>query len=350
MLGSNRPPADPDEAAIWWATRRQMDPERFGQDQRFAVWLADPRHARAWNEIDTRVDRIGGFATQPEIREMRAAALDMIRMRPPSRRRYWITGVALAASVAAGFIWMGTPSAERSPASPSLAQVAAGSRYATRVGERREITLSDGSRVSLNTGSTLEVHYSAGRRDVRLLAGQALFHVAKDKDRPFVVAAGDRLITATGTAFDVEIERGGGVAVLLVEGHVRVDAAKPQGFARLIPWIDRENLGPGQRLTAPLAGTPEVALGDVERETAWNRGVIIFRDDRLADAVAELNRYSATMLVVEDPKVAGLRVSGVFPTARQEDFVAALEAFYPVKARRRSPGAIALGWNSDVQP
>jgi len=348
--GSNRLPADPDDAAIWWATRRQMDPKRFGEDARFAAWLADPRHARAWNEIDTRVDLIGNFAAQPEVREMREAALDMVRTRRPDKRRYWIAGVAMAASLAAGIVWSGAPNAIGPAASPPLRQVAAADRYMTKVGERREFTLSDGSRVALNTGSILEVHFSRDRRDVRLLAGQALFHVAKDKSRPFVVAAGSRLITATGTAFDVEIKRGGGVAVLLVEGHVRVDTARPQGVARLIPWIDRDELEPGQRLTAPVSGDAVVAFGDVERETAWNRGVLIFRDDRLADAIAEINRYSTTMLVVEDPKIAELRVSGVFPTTQEKDFVAALEAFYPIRARQRSPGTIALGWDSDARP
>lgn len=335
--GSNRPPADPDDAAIWWATRRQMDPERFGEDARFAAWLADPRHARAWGEIDTRVDLIGNFAAQPEIREMREAALDMVRTRRPDRRRYWIAGVAMAASLAAGIVWSGAPTA----IGPRLQQATAGNRYVTKVGERREVTLPDGSRVALNTGSILEVDYSRERRDVRLLAGQALFHVAKDKGRPFVVAAGNRLITATGTAFDVEIKKGGGVAVLLVEGHVRVDAARPEGLARVIPWLDREELEPGQRLVA-AGGDIVVASGDVERETAWNRGVIIFRDDRLADAVAEINRYSTTRLVVEDPRIGDLLVSGVFPTGREEDFIAALTAVHPVVADRRSPDAIAL--------
>jgi transmembrane sensor len=348
--GSNRLPADPDDAAIWWATRRQMDPKRFVEDARFAAWLADPRHARAWDEIDTRVDLVGNFAAQAEVREMREAALDMVRTRRPDRRRYWVAGIAMAASLAAGIIWSGAPTAIGPAAIAPPRQMAAGNLYTTKVGERREFTLPDGSRVALNTGSTLEVAYSRDRRDVRLLAGQALFHVAKDKARPFVVAAGSRLITATGTAFDVEIKRGGGVAVMLVEGHVRVDTARPKGLARLIPWIDRDELEPGQRLIAPVSGDAVVAFGDVERETAWNRGVLIFRDDRLADAVAEINRYSTTMLVVEDPKIADLRVSGVFPTTQEKDFVAALEAFYPITARQRSPGAVILVWDTEARP
>nr|WP_246623831.1 FecR domain-containing protein [Sphingomonas colocasiae] len=250
----------------------------------------------------------------------------------------------MAASLAAGVVWSSAPTAIGPAASPQSRPLATADRYVTKVGERREITLADGSRVALNTGSILEVDYSRERRDVRLLAGQALFHVARDKGRPFVVAAGNRLITATGTAFDVEVGKGGGVAVLLVEGHVRVDAARPRGLARVLPWLDREDLEPGERLTAAAGGGTVVAPGDIERETAWNRGVLIFRDDRLADAVAEINRYSTTMLVIEDPKIGDLLVSGVFPAGREEDFVAALTAFYPVEAHRRSPGAIVLRW------
>lgn len=348
--GFSRPPADPGDAAIWWATRRQMSPERFHEDARFIAWLSDPHNARAWEEIDSRVELIGNFAAQAEIRQMRKAALDMVRLRQPARRRYRITGAALAACMAGVIVWPGATALVNPAAAPAHRQTNAGHRYVTRIGERREFTLPDGSRVALNTGSTLEIDYSTERRDVRLLAGQALFHVAKEKDRPFVVAAGNRLITATGTAFDVEVKRGGGMAVLLVEGRVRVDAARPQGLARVLPWLVREELEPGERLATADNGAAEVTLGDVERETAWNRGVVIFRDDRLADAASALNRYSLKTLVVEDPRIADLRVSGVFPTTREQDFIAALEAFYPVKARQRSPNVIALEWNSENNP
>ena len=87
-----------------------------------------------------------------------------------------------------------------------------------------------------------------------------------------------------------------------------------------------------------------MAKVDVERETAWDRGVLIFRNDSIGDAIREVNRYSAIKLVADDPALAGLKVSGVFPTASREDFIAALEALYPVAARPEQGGMIRLGW------
>ncbi len=348
LLRESPPPA-PEDAAIWWATRRQLDPARFAEDRDFSAWLADPDNAAAWQEIERRVDGVGTFATMPEIRAMRRAALDLARTSRPSRRP-WFVGGALAASLVAGLIWIAQPDAS-DPTQMAQSGTPDNVRlYATATGERRDLTLPDGSRVTLNTASQLEVRYSQGRRDLQLVQGQALFHVARNPDRPFVVLAGGSRITALGTTFDVRVQPDGRVNVLLVEGHVRVDPLRRQGLARIVPSLARTDLEAGQQASAPPAGDITVAAADVERATAWNRGLLIFRNDAVGEAVREVNRYSTIQLVVDDPRVAGLKVSGIFPTARREDFVAALEALYPVDARRESAGAIRLSWRDGGRP
>ncbi len=350
LPGSTRPPADPREAAIWWATRAQIDPVAHAADEGFDRWYAaDPAHAAAWEEIARPLAGIGAYAAFPELRAMRDAALDVARAGPHPARRGRAIGGALAAGLALGLVTLGT---FQTPPPLSQARLEAPQRYATAIGERRDIRLSDGSRIALNTASTLEVAYTAGRRDVRLLGGQALFRVAQDPARPFVVTAGNRRITATGTAFDVRIDRGGKVRVLLVEGHVRVEPAKPTGLARLIPALDRETLDPGQQLAALATGsaTPVVTAADVAQGTAWSRGQIVFRGDALAGAVAEVNRYSTTRLTLDDPSLGRLKVSGVFAARGSEDFVAALKALYPVEAERRGPTQVALRWRTGAGP
>jgi transmembrane sensor len=336
-----RPPEAPEDAAIWWATRRQLDPARFAQQEGFATWLADADNARAWTEVEARLALAGSFATMPEIREMRRVALDAARdrARPSLRRRAW--GTALAASLAGAMLWMGAPVLAPAPETVASENV---QRFATAIGQRRDVTLSDGSKVTLNTGSLIEVRYSRERRDVRLLEGQAMFQVAKNPDRPFVLSARNRQVTALGTAFDVRIRQDGQVQVLLVEGRVRVDPLRRHGLARLIPALARTDLVPGQQLLSEGEDAVEVAAADVERETAWNRGVLLFRNDSLGDAVKEVNRYSQVQLVVDDPEVASLKVSGVFPTASREDFVAALEALYPVRTQTEPGGTIRIAW------
>ncbi|WP_206599145.1 FecR family protein [Sphingomonas turrisvirgatae] len=340
-LRSQLPPDAPDEAAVWWATRRQLDPERFASDSTFADWLADPANAAGWHAIDERIERIGSYASMPEIREMRRAALELARAKRRPVRQRWVLGTALAASLVGAIgggmlLW---PAPRTAISSGEQVQ-----RYATAIGQRRDVVLGDGSKVTLNTDSLVEVRYSDDRRDVRLLQGQAMFHVAKNARRPFVVAAGNRQITALGTAFDVQVKREGQVQVLLVEGSVRVDSVRRTGLARLIPALDRTDLSPGQQLVSDGADLVDVSAADVERATAWNRGTLIFRSDSLADAIKEVNRYSAVPLVVDDPAIARLKVSGIFPAADRDDFLAALEALYPLGAQNEPGGTIRLVW------
>lgn len=278
----------------------------------------------------------------PRIREMRSAALEATRnrRRPAGRRR--IVGTALAASFLGALLWVSALAV--GPNRPATTLTENVRRFETAVGQRRDVILSDGSRVTLNTASLIEVRYSAARRDIKLLAGQALFQVAKNPDRPFVVSARDRQVTALGTAFDVWIQGDGRLQVLLVEGHVRVDPVRPKGIARLIPALARTDLTAGEQLLADASGDADVVAADVERDTAWNRGVLIFRNDSVGDAVREINRYSKVPIVVDDPGVASLKVSGIFPTASRADFVAALEALYPVRSEAARGGTVRLGW------
>ncbi len=214
-------------------------------------------------------------------------------------------------------------------------------RYATRVGERQTIALTDGSIVALDTASVLDVDYSAARRDVRLVRGQALFQVAKNRARPFVVTAGDRQITATGTAFDVRVDRGE-VRVVLVEGRVTVTPIARSGLAKLFPALETQIMAPGEALVADRAKPVSVTAADVAQDTSWREGQVIFRDDTLSAAVAEMNRYSTNQIVVDDPRIAGLRISGVFGVSRQENFIAAVTAFYPIEVERRAPNITVL--------
>lgn len=341
-----RPPELPEDAAVWWATRRQADPLGFAHDDdAFGAWLADEANANAWQAIDARIAMIGDFATLPRVREMRSAALEAARngRKPAGRRR--LAGTTLAASFLGALLWVSVPAL--APDTPIATLTENVQRYATAPGQRRDVILSDGSRVTLNTASLIEVRYSAERRDVKLLAGQALFQVARNPDRPFVVSARDRQVTALGTAFDVWIQGDGRLQVLLVEGHVRVDPVHPRGIARIIPALARTDLTAGEQFLVDPSGDADVVTADVERDTAWNRGVLIFRNDSLGDAVREVNRYSLVPIVVDDPEIASLKVSGIFPTASREDFLAALEALYPVRSETEQGGTVRLGWRND---
>jgi len=338
----NLPPADPEEAAAWWSARQRLGFTTAREEEAFADWLADPANGMAWEATEGPLEAVAAYAALPEIRALRESAL---AARPPRSRTIWrwAAGGAIAASLAAGIVAFSfdTPLAPTAPSAPQAASST--ERYTTSIGERRTIRLADNSRIELNTGSVAEVAYSPGRRDIRLLAGQALFRVAHDPNRPFTVVAGDRRIIATGTAFDVRIGEGGTVAVTLIEGHVRVEPLSRDGQERVVPAAAVATLDPGERLASTPSGAVRIATADVEQQTSWTRGQIIFRDDRMAEAIAEVNRYSINRLIVTDPRVANLRVSGAFAAGSTENFVAAVTAFFPVDARRAG-GTIVLEW------
>jgi transmembrane sensor len=350
-LRGRKLPSDPREAADWWLARRALHGLSPRDEAGFARWLADPVNAASFARADAAHFRAGLCAAEPEILQLRAEAL---RPRPFARvvGPRLVAGLAAAAvvcAVMAGVTLQPRPQIAPQPAPERPAIAASDSkRYETRLGEQRRVRLDDGSMVSLNTGSVLQVSYNKQRRDVRLLKGQALFEVAHNSAWPFVVTAGDRQVTAIGTAFDVRLD-GSVVSVVLVEGKVRVEPLHLKGLERLVPHLAEEVLAPGERLVA-RQGVAEVriAAADVQEATRWTEGQIIFRDDLMSAAVGELNRYSETRLFVTDPRVAGLKVSGVFSVTHPEYFIDAVTAFYPVDVRRRSPGVVELVWREPL--
>jgi transmembrane sensor len=218
--------------------------------------------------------------------------------------------------------------------------------YETALGERRVITLSDGSRVSLDSNSEVTVKYTANARLLNLLRGQARFDVAHNVERPFSVVAGDQKVIATGTAFNIDLS-GPKVLVTLIEGHVVVvDEAtnKPAVVtASVPPPVSRTTeLKAGQQLAALPAAVPEVEPANIKRVTAWTTGQLMFDNERLLDVVARINRYTDKPISIDDPKVGAMRISGVFNTGDVTGFVAIVTQYLPVEAVSDSEGNVTL--------
>lgn len=348
----NGPPVDPDEAAAWWSSRRRLGLTSARDEAAFGAWMADPAHAAAFERADRPMEALGDLAAAPEIRRMREMALAAQPARHLLPVKLILAGGLAAALVAAALLAVNArPERTGALDAPDAVTMASadgpslGRRYETAVGERQDVTLDDGSVVSLNTNSVIEVAYNERRRDVRLLRGQALFRVAHNPARPFVVSAGDRRIVARGTAFDVRVD-GDDVKVVLLEGRVEVSPARPSGIGRFVPIVSRQDLSPGEQLVSAPNVPVRVTAADVEQATSWRRGQVVFHDDTLADAIAEMNRYSDTKLIIDDPRVAALRISGVFGVARPENFQAAISAYHPVDIEPRSEKVRVLAWRT----
>ena len=319
----------PKRAAAFWLER--LHDEAPGEiDAAFREWLAaSAANQQAWDEALELWDSFEEAGDDEELEGMRREALTF---RPRWSEAPWAR-YAAAASVAiivlaAVLLGVGRFGGDN----PGNQVAAAGLEtfgppdFATGVGERRTVALSDGSRLTLDTDSVVDIAYLADKRLVRLVRGQAFFEVAHDAARPFRVAAGERIMTALGTRFNVRVSDSE-TRVMVVEGSVGVS----QGTDPANVGAEVERLSPGQQLVARPGQADQVSRIDGEAGLEWRRGFIQFDGQTLGAAVEELNRYTERKIVVRDPRVASLRISGAFPTGDTSRFVQTLTALYPVR-------------------
>jgi transmembrane sensor len=224
------------------------------------------------------------------------------------------------------------------PRPESAASLAFVDRYATAIGETRTIVLPDGSSVIMGGLTKLSVGYRQDVRRLELVEGQALFNVAKDRKRPFVVRSGNGLITARGTEFDIKRDTDA-MAVTLVHGVVDVNATN--GFkARDV------RLRAGMQLHVSAKGKiSEPAFVDVRRVLAWREGQLNYEDAKLSTIVADLNRYSPRPITIDDDAVGAIRVSGSIKTMSIDNWLAGLAAAFDISVDRRNPVVIGLRSN-----
>jgi transmembrane sensor len=177
--------------------------------------------------------------------------------------------------------------------------------YSTRMGEIRPITLADGSVITLNTNSKVSVGFTDHERDIRLEQGEALFKVAKNKSRPFIVGVANATVRAVGTSFAVRALSAHPIEVVVREGIVEV-ARKDLPAADAV----RARAGTKAVVGAPIVVRP-ISRFELARELAWEAGRIAFQNERLADAAKEFARYNSTKIIV-DPAVGNRTVTGLF--------------------------------------
>lgn len=215
--------------------------------------------------------------------------------------------------------------------------------YVTPIGEQRSVMLADGTRMLLNTASQARVDFSAKQRTVEVNAGEALFEVAKDASRPFVVRIAGSEVVAVGTVFSVRFEDGprqdDALTVTLVEGQVNVrptagggDSLRPQEPVTLKPG-DRLTLQHDARPASPVVDS-KVDRPNIERALAWQRHEASFDATPLSDAVAEINRYSRTKIAMSnDVHEANYLITGVYRTGDSAAFANAVAMLYGLKVR-----------------
>lgn len=334
-----------EEAAVDWLIRRDAG---FGprEADAFQAWLkANPHHAAAFAEAEAVLGRL----SRPRELGRNVWMSRELAARQDRRRAWWRrAGAATAAGLAAAAaVVLALLPSEQPPAvgpRPVVATVAIRPDHQT---------LDDGSVVQLNADAEIRPEYSAGRRGVRLIRGEALFSVAKDAARPFVVMVAGVEVRAIGTEFSVRRALNA-VDVLVTEGRVAVEhpaaaADHPRGsVGRSVP-IDSVAVGAGARVSIPLDASSSapvaaalVSPAEVEAALAWRSNRVEFSGTPLGEAVALFNRHNRLQLTFGEPALAELYVSGIFWKDNPESFARLLEISFDVSADRAASDRIVL--------
>lgn len=316
------PPQDRREQAAAWCMRLAEGTLSDGCRRQFDQWLAaDPENAKAFDQVTRTWESFGQAQLSPELIAMRRDSLDRFhrahaaRWNRTAKRRLWGSVAAAAAivGICAG-LWM-----KLQP-----------EHYETAPGERRVVALHDGSMLSLDSRTRVEIVYSGQRRELQLKHGRAKFAVARDPLRPFSVTAADRVVVATGTEFSVELLPAQ-VHVVLYEGSVEVLAQPKASASREATGAPASMRVPGRELIAPVGGGPaEIRVVDAAGSMAWESGQLVFSDETLAAAVERVNRYTDAPLAIGDELAGRVRISGTFVAGDIGSFIEGITGVFPV--------------------
>lgn len=311
-----------DEASEWFI-ELQTDDADANTRERFATWLdASPEHVRAYLEILSLWDDAAGVDRQrahdvDSLIELARSESNLFPLEVRLTRRVGVAGggkrprfFAVAASIA----MLGVAASATWGWTHYLRGV-----HSTDVGEQRTLALSDGSTVELNASTRIRERFTETERTVELLQGQALFRVAKNPARPFIVKSDTATVRAVGTQFDVH-RRKSGTTVTVLEGRVVVaqivqgqQVAEVEAAAAVSAANPGVFLGAGEQLNLQMdSGSASPHPADLESATAWTKQRLVFESTLLGDAAEEFNRFNARKIAIDTRGLEDFRVSGTF--------------------------------------
>ena len=372
-----------EEQACQWIVKFESDDEPSTQNiQQFNAWLLkSPVHrqtllrlAKTWGDMDVMSGLMIplGHSMKPKRNKLKAFTMTpllfvagVFRVLASLTKKLYnplvvLPSLALVVVFGLSFFEMGFV-----PDVPN-------NMYITSIGEQSTHTLEDGSVLTLNSNSQVEVNYTLTKRVINLLKGEAHFDVISDPNRPFEVYAGNKMVKAVGTAFSVYRLKNN-IEVLVTEG--KVDLAiiestlllKPESFSlnsddvkqtlTANPTDDKliviASLEAGQSISIPISSnftssdnldTPVVkyAQGDMVRKLSWLNGRLVFAGESLEEVVAEVSRHTPLIIEVMDPELKKLRIGGQFQAGETDALFDVLESGFGVKITRINKGHVQL--------
>ena len=325
-------PAAPvsEQASYWWVmlnngTATPADHHAFGEwvarsPERVEAFLQTARLSHALKSKDVQWP---GTPVDTLIREAKMAPADVLvftrpnealqgrfvthesggRRRPQQRRMLFAFAAALLGLIGSAWVLFGGPQ-----------------RYDTALGEQRSVVLSDGSVVTLNTSSAIEVHLVKNRRTIQLLSGEALFQVAHDRARPFDVIAGNTTVHAVGTQFNVD-RRSTSTTVTVVEGEIAVESGLDRSETPGTGTVQEILVSAGEGITVAPNVLPHPVLANVATATAWTQRRLVFEHRPLGEVAAEFNRYNRRTIEIASSELRNQEVTGVFQANDPDSFM-----------------------------
>lgn len=305
------------EASEWFVIINSGKVTR-SQRQAFEQWLAQsPLHRQCWQQTQMTWQGMNHFSAT-DIQDLKSAVLQPIgaasrpkRLARIQRYAFGAAALVLVAVISQRPVWYAD--------------------YYTNVGESKQITLSDGSVLELDTDTAISVDYTDGRRRIILHQGEAYFTVAADTKRPFDVITGETDVQALGTEFDVS-RAGDDMQVTVFEHSVRVSAADQS--------IDK--LASGQCATFKNHQLGQTRPQNLSAINGWRQHRLTFEDQRLDEVIAVLNRYRHVPIVLLGDQIKGLSVTGLFDTQDTESALQAIEETLAVKIQRLPAGLVVI--------
>jgi transmembrane sensor len=316
---------DIEAKAAEWLVRREQPSWSQADQAALDGWLEESMaHKAAFWRLEhawQMADRIGALSVRDIAVRPRRTGLPL---------KWWQAG-ALAASMVLAVAFIGLHSRQTSSPGPSV------DAFNTGLGGHRIVPLVDGSRIELNTATVLRTMISQTRREVWLDRGEAFFEVTHIEGSAFVVHAGSRVITVVGTQFSVRRD-GDKVTVAVVKGRVRVEDMTP-GESRATITAAPGDVAIGLGSSTMVMSKPVAA---VEDKLAWRDGRLVFDGTSLTEVADDFNRYNRQQLLISDPSVAAIRISGTFKALNVEAFVRLLKEAYGLKVESTADGKLKI--------
>lgn len=348
---SSKAYSEVESEAIAWLT--QLDGENISEKdlRAFREWVnRSPAHLKQitklnefWGALNILPDLVGPiYEADKTLRRMR-------KREKWSRIGKLSLGGLAAVAVIGIFAVQNLQPVSRDQDSIAVASVYKPALYVTDVGETRTHTLSDGSVVTLNTNSKIEVEFHEDQRRVRLFKGEAAFDIAHESKRPFFVQAGNGLVRAIGTAFTVRLENDS-IEVVISEGSVEISEVEPIPLTQTkksaevsaISTYGILKAGHKAKIEGDQYSTASLSSDKMASKLSWKSGYLSFSGEPLEQVIREVGRYTNDLIIIDDPALKNLKLGGVFKLGDTQDLYITLESGFGISVDDSREGVVRL--------